>query len=114
MQNAIINGINSPEYRFVTACVSRRVGKTFIANIILQVVALCPGTSVLIISPDYSLSSISWDLQRQLLDKFDVERERDNAKDRIIEFGKTAFLFSLQGIPDVAEPVMVGGRANGK
>jgi hypothetical protein len=85
VQNAIINGINSPEYRFVTACVSRRVGKTFIANIILQVVALCPGTSVLIISPDYSLSSISWDLQRQLLDKFDVERERDNAKDRIIE-----------------------------
>ncbi len=85
VQNAIINGINSPEYRFITACVSRRVGKTFIANIILQVVALYPGTSVLIISPDYSLSSISWDLQRQLLDKFDVERERDNAKDRIIE-----------------------------
>ncbi len=44
-----------------------------------------PGTTVLIISPDYSLSSISWDLQRQLLDKFDVERLRDNAKDRIIE-----------------------------
>jgi hypothetical protein len=44
-----------------------------------------PGASVLIISPDYNLSSISWDLQRQLLDKFDVERERDNAKDRIIE-----------------------------
>ena len=85
VQNAIINGVNSPQYRFITACVSRRVGKTFIANIILQVVALYPGTSVLIISPDYSLSSISWDLQRQLLDKFDVERERDNAKDRIIE-----------------------------
>lgn len=85
VQNAIINGINSPDYRFVTACVSRRVGKTFIANIILQVVALMPGASVLIISPDYSLSSISWDLQRQLLDKFDIERVRDNAKDRIIE-----------------------------
>ena len=85
VQNAIINGINSPDYRFITACVSRRVGKTFIANIILQVVALYPGTSVLIISPDYSLSSISWDLQRQLLAKFDIETERDNAKDRIIE-----------------------------
>ena len=44
-----------------------------------------PGMTVLIISPDYSLSSISWDLQRQLLDKFDIERVRDNAKDRIIE-----------------------------
>ena len=44
-----------------------------------------PGMTVLIISPDYSLSSISWDLQRQLLDKFDIERVRDNAKDRVIE-----------------------------
>lgn len=85
VQNAIINGINDPQYRFITACVSRRVGKTFIANIILQVIALMPGRSVLIISPDYSLSSISWDLQRQLLNKFDIERVRDNAKDRIIE-----------------------------
>ena len=85
VQNAIINAINLPQYRFITVCVSRRVGKTLIANIILQVVALMPGAKVLIISPDYSLSSISWDLQRQLLDKFDVERLRDNAKDRIIE-----------------------------
>lgn len=40
---------------------------------------------MLIIAPDYSLASISWDLQRELLDKFKVERERDNAKDRVIE-----------------------------
>lgn len=85
VQNAIVNGINSPDYRFITACVSRRVGKTFIANIILQVVALMPGASVLIISPDYNLSSISWDLQHMLMDKFDIETVRDNAKDRVIE-----------------------------
>jgi hypothetical protein len=85
VQCGIINAINSPQYRFITACVSRRVGKTFIANIILQVVALMPGMTVLIISPDYNLSSISWDLQRELLDTFDIERIRDNAKDRIIE-----------------------------
>lgn len=84
-QYAILNGINDPRFRFITACVSRRVGKTYIANIILQLVALYPGTTVLIIAPDYSLASISWDLQRQLLDMFDVERARDNAKDRIIE-----------------------------
>lgn len=51
-----------------------------------------PGAQVLIISPDYSLSSISWDLQRQLLDKFDVERERDNAKDRIIELSNGSLI----------------------
>jgi hypothetical protein len=85
VQNAIVNAINHPDYRFITACVSRRVGKTYIANIILQVVALYPGTRVLIIAPDYSLASISWDLQRILLDMFGIERIRDNAKDRIIE-----------------------------
>jgi len=51
-----------------------------------------PGASVLIISPDYNLSSISWDLQRMLLDKFDVERVRDNAKDRIIELGNGSMI----------------------
>ena len=51
-----------------------------------------PGASVLIISPDYNLSSISWDLQRQLLDKFDVERVRDNAKDRIIELSNGSMI----------------------
>lgn len=85
VQTAIINAVNSPLYRFITACVGRRVGKTYISNIILQIVALYPGTTVLIISPDYSLSSISWDLQRYLLDHFDIERKRDNAKDRVIE-----------------------------
>ena len=85
VQNAIINAINRPEYRFIVACVSRRVGKTFIANIILQVVALMPGTTVLIISPDYTLSGISWDLQHMLLGKFEIETVRDNAKDRVIE-----------------------------
>jgi len=92
VQNAIINAINRPEYRFITACVSRRVGKTFIANIILQVVALMPGSTVLIIAPDYSLASISWDLQHVLLKKFDIETTRDNAKDRILEMSNGSMI----------------------
>ena len=84
-QTALINAVNNPAYRFITACLSRRVGKTFIANVIGQMVALWPGTTILIIAPDYSLATISWDLQRELLDKFSVERIRDNAKDRVIE-----------------------------
>jgi len=51
-----------------------------------------PGASVLIISPDYALSGISWDLQRTLLDKFDIERIRDNAKDRIIELSNGSLI----------------------
>lgn len=84
-QNALINAINDPRYRFVTACISRRVGKTFISNIIGNLVSLVPGSNVLIMAPNYSLSNISWDIQRNMLKKFDVELEKSNAKDKIIE-----------------------------
>lgn len=84
-QIAIINAINNPKYRFITAAVSRRQGKTYIANIIGQAVSLIPGCNILIMSPNYSLSQISFDLQRSLIKQFDLEVVRDNAKDKIIE-----------------------------
>ena len=63
-QRAIINAINNPKYRFVTAAVSRRQGKTYISNIIGQLTCLVPNSHVLLMSPNYSLSQISFDLQR--------------------------------------------------
>ena len=63
-QYAIINAINNPKYRFICAAVSRRQGKTYIANIIGQLVTLVPNCNVLLMSPNYSLSQISFDLQR--------------------------------------------------
>jgi len=84
-QIAIINAINNPKYRFVTAAISRRLGKTYIANIIGQLVSLVPGSNILIMSPNYSLSQISFDLQRSLIRHFDLEVTKDNAKDKIIE-----------------------------
>jgi phage terminase large subunit len=82
---AIINAINNPKYRFVCAAISRRQGKTYIANIIGQLVSLVPGSNILIMSPNYSLSQISFDLQRNLIKHFDLEVKRDNAKDKVIE-----------------------------
>ena len=84
-QMAIVNALNNPDYRFVTAAISRRVGKTTIANIIGQLVTLVPDSHVLIMSPNYSLSSISFEEQRKLISHFGLEVERDNAKDRVIE-----------------------------
>lgn len=84
-QVAIINGTNSPKYRFVCAAVSRRQGKTYIANIIGQLVSLVPNSNILIMSPNYSLSQISFDLQRTLIKHFDLEVVKDNAKDKVIE-----------------------------
>ena len=84
-QVAIINGTNSPKYRFVCAAISRRQGKTYIANIIGQLVSLVPSSNILIMSPNYALSQISFDLQRNLIKHFDLEVVRDNAKDKVIE-----------------------------
>ncbi len=84
-QTAIINAINNPKYRFVCAAVSRRQGKTYISNIIGQLVCLVPNSHVLLMSPNYSLSQISFDLQRNLIKNFDLEVTRDNAKDKVIE-----------------------------
>ena len=84
-QMAIVNALNNPKYRFVTAAVSRRQGKTHIANIVAQLVTLVPGSSVLIMSPNYSLSTISFEIQRKLIKQFDLNVVRDNAKDKIIE-----------------------------
>jgi len=84
-QTAIINAINNPKYRFVCAAVSRRQGKTYISNIIGQLICLVPNSHVLLMSPNYSLSQISFDLQRNLIKHFDLEVTRDNAKDKVIE-----------------------------
>lgn len=89
-QIALVNAINDPRHRFITACLSRRTGKTYIANIIAQLVILVPGSNVLIMSPNYSLSSISWDLQKELLNKFSIEIDKNNAKDRILTLRNTS------------------------
>ena len=89
-QNAIINALNNPKYRFVTAVLSRRTGKTYIANIIAQLVFLVPGCNVLIMSPHYSLSQISFELQRSLIKHFDLEVIRDNSKDKVIELSNAS------------------------
>lgn len=82
-QIAIVNAIN--KYRFVCAAISRRQGKTYIANIIGHCVSLVPGSNILIMSPNYNLSQISFELQRQLIKFHGLEVAKDNAKDKVIE-----------------------------
>ena len=97
-QIALVNAVN--RYRFVCAALSRRVGKTYISNIIGQVVALVPGSNVLIMSPNYSLSQISWDLQRELIRKNGLEVVVDNKKDKVIELsnGSTIRMGSINQV----------------
>jgi hypothetical protein len=99
-QMALINAVNSPRYRFICAALSRRLGKTFIANVIGQLVVLIPGCNVLIMSPNYNLSTISFDLQRTFIRQFDLELTKDNIKDKIIELsnGSTIRMGSLSTV----------------
>ena len=99
-QVAIINAINNPKYRFINAAISRRQGKTYIANIIGQLVSLVPNSNILIMSPNYALSQISFDLQRNLIKHFDLEIVRDNAKDKVIELsnGSTVRMGSVNQV----------------
>ena len=99
-QVALINAINNPKYRFICGALSRRQGKTYISNVILQLMSLVPNTHILLMSPNYSLSQISFDLQRNLIKHFDLEVTRDNAKERIIELsnGSTIRMGSINQV----------------
>ena len=99
-QIALINAVNDPKYRFICAALARRLGKTYIANVVGQLVSLVPGCNVLIMSPNYNLSGISFELQRRLIKHFDLEVSRDNLKDKIIELsnGSTIRMGSLSTV----------------
>lgn len=99
-QVALINAVNNPRYRFVCCALARRLGKTYIANVIGQLVTLVPNSNVLIISPNYNLSSISFELQRRFIRHFDLEVARDNLKDKLIELenGSTIRMGSLSTV----------------
>ena len=99
-QVALINAVNDPKYRFICAALARRLGKTYIANVIGQLVTLVPNSNVLIISPNYNLSSISFELQRKLIKHFDLEVQRDNLKDKVIELsnGSTIRMGSISTV----------------
>ncbi len=99
-QIALINAVNNPSYRFICAALARRLGKTYIANIVGQLVALVPGCNILIMSPNYNLSSISFEIQRKLIASFDLEVAKNNLKDRVIELsnGSTIRMGSLSTV----------------
>lgn len=82
-QIALINALNDPKYRHVSACLSRRTGKTTVANAIAFALCMVPGTHVLVVAPNYNLSAVSWDMQTSILKQFNIELDRDNLKDKI-------------------------------
>lgn len=100
-QIAMINAINDPQYRHIVACLSRRTGKTYISNSIAFVKALEPGTKVLIVSPNFSLTNISWNLQSEMLKKHGIEIESKNKTEREIHLAHGSMIkFGSVNNPD--------------
>lgn len=93
-QCAIINALEDPRHRFVTACVSRRVGKSFIAYTLGFLKLLEPNVKVLVVAPNYSLANIGWAQIKGLIKKYGLQTERENAKDKEIELANGS-LFKL-------------------
>lgn len=104
-QIALINAINDPQYRQVVACLSRRTGKTFIANTIAFLKAMEPDKNVLVVSPNYSLTNISWNEQLTYIEGQNIEMVSRNKTDReihlengsMIKFGSVSQANSLVG-----------------
>jgi hypothetical protein len=83
-QYAVINAINSPDYRFLVCCLARRTGKTFIANTLGFLKAMEPDSKILIVSPNFSLTNISWNLQVDELKRHGIEIRSKNQTNREI------------------------------
>ena len=84
-QIALANAVQNPKYRVIVACLSRRVGKTYGANWLANLLSLQPNINILVISPNYSLSQISFDIQLDLYNRFGIRMTKKNLKDRIIQ-----------------------------
>jgi len=84
-QTALVNAFLNDKYRFITAILARRTGKTLIANALGLITLLQPDHQVLVIAPNYNLSVISYELQRKFIKNFGIEIVKDNIKDRHLE-----------------------------
>jgi hypothetical protein len=81
-QAAMLEGHES--HRFWTHISARRTGKSSAASVLALAKLLEPGKQVIVVAPDYNLSSIIWDYTTELIQVFGIETKRLNLKDRVV------------------------------
>jgi hypothetical protein len=100
-QIALINSLNDPRHRFIVACLSRRTGKTFISNTLAFLKAMEPKSKILIVSPNFSLTNISWNEQVQMLKDYEIEIASKNKAIREIHLENGSMIkFGSYNNPD--------------
>jgi len=81
-QQAMIEGLNNN--RFFVHIAARRTGKSYAAAILAFGKLLEPGQQVMVVAPNFSLSSIIWDYVTDLIKQLEIEVDRFNQKDKVV------------------------------
>jgi len=93
-QLAMISGLE--DNRFWVHIAARRTGKSFSASILALAKLLEPGQSVIVVAPNFTLSSIIWEFVTDFIRKLELETIRFNQKDKVVQLinGSTFRLLS--------------------
>lgn len=81
-QQGMVNGLE--ESRFWVHISARRTGKSFSAAILALAKLLEPKQNVMVVAPNYNLSSIIWDYVSQFIKELRIETDKWNQKDKVI------------------------------
>lgn len=82
-QKEMLEGLESK--RFWVHISARRTGKSYAAAIIAFAKLLEPNQQVMVVAPNFSLSSIIWDYVTDLIKKLGIETEQYNQKDKVVK-----------------------------
>ena len=82
-QWAMVYGLDNN--RFWVQVAARRTGKSYAASVLAFAKLLEPGQQVMVVAPNFSLSSIIWDYVTDLIKNLQIEIEKFNQKDRVVK-----------------------------
>ena len=93
-QWGMVEGLESN--RFWTHISARRTGKSLAAGILAFAKLLEPGKQVMVVAPNFTLSSIIWDYVTDIIRNLQLEVDRFNQKDKVVKLvnGSTFRLLS--------------------
>ena len=106
-QRSMVDGLENN--RFFVTISARRTGKSYAAAILAFAKLLEPKQQVMVVAPNFSLSSIIWDYVTDLVKQLELEVDRFNQKDKIVKLinGSTFRLLSANN-----RDSLVGRAAN--
>lgn len=81
-QLAMVEGLG--EHRNWVHISARRTGKSSGAAVLALAKLLEPNQQVIVVAPDFNLSSIIWDFTTELIEAYNIETKRFNLKDRVV------------------------------